>query len=143
MIVASDGFVERVLTLNATPAQFDKTFGINARGVYFIVRKALPLMRNGGVIIFVSSLHLKALPEHATYAAAKAAIRSFVRTWAMELKDRGIRVNTLSLRAVDTPIIDGRGRRRQGILLRDSAPRSYWPARRDGVGNSVPRFGRE
>jgi NAD(P)-dependent dehydrogenase (short-subunit alcohol dehydrogenase family) len=42
--------VERVLTLNATPAHFDKTFGINARGAYFTVRKALPLMRNGGAI---------------------------------------------------------------------------------------------
>jgi NAD(P)-dependent dehydrogenase (short-subunit alcohol dehydrogenase family) len=122
--VASAGFVERVLTLNATPAQFDKTFGIYAREVCFPVRKALPLMRNGGAIILVPSLHLKALQEHATYAATKAAIRSFVRTWAMELKDRGIRVNTLLPRAVDTPIIGGRGRRRQGILLWDNAPRS-------------------
>jgi NAD(P)-dependent dehydrogenase (short-subunit alcohol dehydrogenase family) len=47
---------------------------------------------------------LKGLQEHATYAATKAAIRSFARTLAMELKDRGIRVNTLSPGTVDTPI---------------------------------------
>ena len=108
IVVASAGFVERVLTQEATPAHFDKTFGINARGVYFTVQKALPLMRKGGSIVLVSSgLHLKGLPEHGTYAATKAAVRSFARTWAMELKDRGIRVNTLSPGAVDTPIIDG------------------------------------
>jgi NAD(P)-dependent dehydrogenase (short-subunit alcohol dehydrogenase family) len=72
------------------------------------VQKALPLMRRGGSIVLVSSsLHLKGLPSHGTYSATKAALRSFARTWAMELKDRGIRVNTLSPGAVDTPIIDG------------------------------------
>jgi NAD(P)-dependent dehydrogenase (short-subunit alcohol dehydrogenase family) len=108
IIVASAGFVERILTQDATPAHFDKTFGINARGVYFTVQKALPMMREGGSIVLVSSaLHLKGLPEHGTYAATKAAVRSFARTWAMELKDRGIRVNTLSPGAIDTPIING------------------------------------
>jgi NAD(P)-dependent dehydrogenase (short-subunit alcohol dehydrogenase family) len=108
IVVASAGFVERVLTRDVTPEHFDKTFAINARGVYFTVQKALPLMRNGGSIVLVSSgLHLKGLPEHGTYAATKAAMRSFARTWAMELKDRGIRVNTLSPGAIDTPIIDG------------------------------------
>ena len=72
------------------------------------VQKALPLMRKGGSVVLVSSgLHLKGLPEHGTYAATKAAMRSFARTWAMELKDRDIRVNTLSPGAIDTPIIDG------------------------------------
>ena len=108
IVVASAGFVERALTKDATPAHFDKTFGINARGVYFTVQKALPLIRKGGSVVLVSSgLHLKGLPEHGTYAATKAAVRSFARTWAMEWKDRGIRVNTLSPGPIDTPIIDG------------------------------------
>jgi len=108
IVVASAGVVERVLTQDATPEHFDRTFGINARGVYFTVQKALPLLRKGGSVVLVSSgLHLKGLPEHGTYAATKAAVRSFARTWAMELKDRGIRVNTLSPGPVETPIIDG------------------------------------
>jgi NAD(P)-dependent dehydrogenase (short-subunit alcohol dehydrogenase family) len=108
IVVASAGVVERVLTEDATPEHFDKTFGVNARGVYFTVQKALPLLRKGGSVVLVSSgLHLKGFPEHGTYAATKAAVRSFARTWAMELKDRGIRVNTLSPGAIDTPIIDG------------------------------------
>lgn len=107
VVVASAGFVERVPTEAATPEHFDKTFGINARGVFFTVQKALPLMIRGGSIVLVSSgLHLKGLPAHATYSATKAALRSFARTWAMEFKDRGIRVNTLSPGAIDTPIID-------------------------------------
>jgi len=114
IVVASAGFVERVLTQDATPAHFDKTFGINARGLYFTVQKAIPLLRKGGSVVLVSStLHLKGFPEHGTYAATKAAVRSFARTWAMELKDRGIRVNTLSPGAIDTPIIDGQFRTKE------------------------------
>ena len=95
IIVASAAIVERVLTQDATAAHFDKTFGINARGVDFIVQKALPLMRKGGSIVLISSgLHLKGMAEYGTYSATKAAIRSLARTWAAELKDRGIRVNT-------------------------------------------------
>ena len=91
-----------------TPEHFDKTFNINTRGAFFTVQKALPLMNDGSSIVLVSSLlHLKGLPEHGTYSATKAALRSFARTMAFELKDRGIRVNTLSPGAIDTPIIDG------------------------------------
>jgi NAD(P)-dependent dehydrogenase (short-subunit alcohol dehydrogenase family) len=107
-IVASAGFVERVITRDAARAHFDKTSGINARGVYFTVQKALPLLRDGeAVVLASSSLRLKGLPEHAAYAATKAVVRSFTRTWAMEVKDRGIRVNTLLPGAIDTPILNG------------------------------------
>jgi NAD(P)-dependent dehydrogenase (short-subunit alcohol dehydrogenase family) len=108
IVVTSAGFVEHAPIDAATPEHFDKTFGINARGVFFTVQKALPLMTRGGSIVMVSSgMHLKGFPAHTTYSATKAAVRSFARTWAMELKDRGIRVNTLSPGAIDTPIIDG------------------------------------
>lgn len=108
IIVASAGFVERVSLTDSTPEHFDRTFNVNARGAWFTVQKALPLLRSGGSIVLVSSaLHLKGLPEHGAYSATKAALRSFARTWAMELKGRGIRVNTLSPGAIDTPIIDG------------------------------------
>jgi NAD(P)-dependent dehydrogenase (short-subunit alcohol dehydrogenase family) len=107
IVVASAGFVEHATIETATPEHFDKTFDINARGVFFAVQKALPLMRRGGSIVLVSSgLHLKGFPAHGVYSATKAALRSFARTWAAELKDRAIRVNTLSPGAIDTPIID-------------------------------------
>ena len=114
ILVASAGFVERRLTALATPEHFDKTFNVNARGTYFSVQKALPLLRPGGAIVLVSSyLNLKGLPEHSTYSATKAAIRSFAHTWAAEFKERGIRVNTLSPGAIDTPIIDSQFKTRE------------------------------
>jgi NAD(P)-dependent dehydrogenase (short-subunit alcohol dehydrogenase family) len=107
IVVASAGFVEPTTMAAVTPEHFDKTFDINARGVFFTVQKAVPLLRDGGSVVLVSSgVHLKGIPMYVTYAATKAALRSFARSMAAELKDRRIRVNTLSPGAIDTPIID-------------------------------------
>ncbi|WP_244831659.1 SDR family NAD(P)-dependent oxidoreductase [Caballeronia sp. TF1N1] len=108
IVVASAGFVEVLPTESVTPEHFDKTFGINARGTFFTVQKALPLLRDNGSIVIVSSgMHIKGFPDFGVYAATKAAIRSFTRTWASEFKGRGIRVNTLSPGMIETPIVDG------------------------------------
>jgi NAD(P)-dependent dehydrogenase (short-subunit alcohol dehydrogenase family) len=108
IVVASAGYVEVVPTESVTTEHFDKTFDINARGTFFTVQKALPLLRDGGAIVLVSSgMHVKGFPSYGVYAATKAAIRSFTRTWAAEFKSRGIRVNTLSPGLIETPIIDG------------------------------------
>jgi NAD(P)-dependent dehydrogenase (short-subunit alcohol dehydrogenase family) len=108
VVVANAGFVEMVPTAAATPEHFDKTFNTNARGAYFTVQKALPIMNDGGSVILIGSgVWLKGYPAYGTYAATKAALRSFVRTWTTELKDRKIRANVISPGAVETPIIDG------------------------------------
>jgi NAD(P)-dependent dehydrogenase (short-subunit alcohol dehydrogenase family) len=71
------------------------------------VQKLLPLMSRGGSIsLFSSAMHVMDIPGHTTYAATKAALRSYARTWAAEFKDRGFRVNTLSPGLTDTPILD-------------------------------------
>ncbi len=115
IVMANSGFVEHQTIETATPEHFDKTFDINARGVFFTVQKALPLMGNGGSIILVSSiLWMKAAPAHGTYSATKAAVRSLARTWMLELKDRGIRVNNLSPGPIDTPIIDSQADTKEG-----------------------------
>lgn len=114
IIVTSGAFVENATLEAATPEHFDKTFNINARGVFFAVQKALPLLRKGGSIVLISSgLHLKGFPAHGTYSATKAALRSFARTWAVELKGRGIRVNTLSPGAIDTPMLGSQFKTKQ------------------------------
>jgi NAD(P)-dependent dehydrogenase (short-subunit alcohol dehydrogenase family) len=108
IVFANAGFVEHRRVDQITPEHYDKTFNINVRGVIFTVQKALPLMRNGGSIILNASIAAdKGLPAHGTYSATKAAVRSLAKTWTVELKDRSIRVNTLSPGATDTPIIDG------------------------------------
>jgi NAD(P)-dependent dehydrogenase (short-subunit alcohol dehydrogenase family) len=86
--------------------EFDIQFATNTRGVFFGVQKALPLIRDGGSIILTSSIaSRKVLPGHAVYAGTKAAIEAFARSWALELKERRIRVNVLSPGPVDTPIL--------------------------------------
>jgi NAD(P)-dependent dehydrogenase (short-subunit alcohol dehydrogenase family) len=108
IVFANAGFVEHSTVDQITPEHYEKTFNINVRGVIFTVQKALPLMKTGGSIILNASIVAdKGLPGHGTYGATKAALRSLAKTWTMELKDRGIRINTLSPGATDTPIIDG------------------------------------
>jgi NAD(P)-dependent dehydrogenase (short-subunit alcohol dehydrogenase family) len=107
IVVSNAALVEQAPIDTLTPEHFDKTFNLNARGPVFLVQKLLPLMSRGGSIILVSSaMHLMGIPGHTAYAATKAALRSYARTWAAEFKDRGIRVNTLSPGVTDTPMLD-------------------------------------
>ena len=90
-----------------TEEHFDATFNTNVRGTLFTVQKALPLFNDGGSIIMNGSIaSIKGFPRFGVYSASKAAVRSFARTWLVELKDRGIRVNVLSPGTIDTPILD-------------------------------------
>ncbi len=87
-----------------TEEHFDKYFGINVKGTLFTVQKALPLMTAGGSIVINGSMvTIKGLPGFSIYAATKAALRSFARTWAVDLKGRNIRVNVVSPGTVITP----------------------------------------
>lgn len=116
VLVASAGMVERVLLQDATPEHFEKTFAVNVKGPYFTVQKALPLFKDDGSIVLVGSVaHAIGVPQHSTYSASKAALRSLSRTFAAELKDRGIRVNTLSPGPIDTPIFDGQGETKEDV----------------------------
>ena len=108
VLFANAGIVEPTPTAAVTPEHYDKTFDINARGVFFAVQKALPLMRDGGSIILTGSgVWQKGIPIYSTYGATKAALRSFVRTWTAELASKGIRANVISPGPVETPILEG------------------------------------
>ena len=86
---------------------FDEIFDLNVRGTLFTVQKALPLFNDGGAIILNGSIAaVKGFPAFGVYNASKAAVRSFARTWTMDLKSRNIRVNVLSPGTIDTPILD-------------------------------------
>ncbi len=97
ILFASAGDSEFATIGNVTEEGFDKTFNLNVRGTLFTVQKALPLFNEGGAIIMNGSIAgSKGIPGFSSYSASKAAIRSFARTWVVELKDRNIRVNVLS-----------------------------------------------
>jgi NAD(P)-dependent dehydrogenase (short-subunit alcohol dehydrogenase family) len=107
VLVANAGILENQKLGDVTADSFDKSFGINARGTLFTVQKALPLMNNRGSVVLIGSIASSmGFPAHGAYSATKAAIRSYARTWTAELRDRGIRVNTLSPGPIETPIID-------------------------------------
>jgi NAD(P)-dependent dehydrogenase (short-subunit alcohol dehydrogenase family) len=91
-----------------TEAHFDKTFSVNVKGLVFTVQKALSLMPDGGSIILNASIaSLKGMPAFSVYSATKAAVRSFARSWTVDLKDRKIRVNALSPGPIETPAMNG------------------------------------
>jgi len=87
-----------------TEDHFDKQFGLNVRGLLFTVQKALPLLRDGSSIVLNASIvATKGNPNFSVYSATKAAVRSFARTWSVDLRARGIRVNAISPGVVPTP----------------------------------------
>ena len=84
---------------------FDKIFRINVKGLLFTVQKALPILEDGGSIILNASIgSSKGVGGSSVYSATKAAVRSFARTWTVDLRDRKIRVNAISPGPIDTPI---------------------------------------
>jgi NAD(P)-dependent dehydrogenase (short-subunit alcohol dehydrogenase family) len=94
----------------ATEAHFDQTFDVNVKGLFFTVQKALPLFKDGGSIILNSSVsNVLGVPAFTAYAASKAAVRSFARGWTMDLKDRKIRVNSMSPGPIETPALENAG----------------------------------
>ncbi|HWV09588.1 MAG TPA: SDR family oxidoreductase [Pseudomonas sp.] len=110
ILVASAGIILPAPSEAVDEQQFDSQFAINAKGTFYTVQKALPLLSDGGSVVLVSSIaHRMALDDHIVYAATKAAVRSFARSWAAELKQRRIRVNCLSPGPVNTPIIEKLG----------------------------------
>ena len=87
-----------------TEEHFDKTFNTNVRGLLFTVQKALPLMPPGSSIILNASIaSIKGTPALSVYSATKAAVRSFARSWTLDLKESKIRVNAVSPGTVPTP----------------------------------------
>ena len=106
---------------SVTEAHFDDTFDRNVKGVLFTVQKALSLLsNNSSVILTSSSTGNRGTANFSVYAASKAAIRSFARNWILDLKGRGIRVNTISPGPTMTPgLVDlaGPGAAAQRVLL--------------------------
>jgi NAD(P)-dependent dehydrogenase (short-subunit alcohol dehydrogenase family) len=107
ILFANAGLGEFAPLGSITEAHYDKTFGVNVKGVLFTVQKALPLLVDGAsVILNASIVSMKGIPAFSVYSATKAALRSFARTWTVDLKDRKIRVNVVSPGPIETPAID-------------------------------------
>ena len=107
VVFANAAILEAARIGEITDEQLDYQLGVDFKGVVFTVQKALPLLNDGGsVILNASTVAARGSDALGVYAAIKAGIRSFARTWASELRDRRIRVNSVSPGATDTPGID-------------------------------------
>lgn len=108
VLVANAGGGTFAALADLDPDAFDHTFGINVRGTVFTVQKALPLLNSGASIVVTgSSSAARATASFGVYSASKAAIRQFSRVWAVELAERGIRVNTVTPGPTETPGLAG------------------------------------
>src|ERR1700682_1890347 len=107
VVFANAGVAEFAPLGKITEEHFDKLFDTNVKGTLFTVQKALAIMNDGGSIILNGSVaSVKGTPGFWVYGATKAALRSFVRTWTSDLKDRHIRSNVLSPGPIKTPQTD-------------------------------------
>jgi NAD(P)-dependent dehydrogenase (short-subunit alcohol dehydrogenase family) len=105
VVVANAGIAEFLPFDKVTEEHFDNLFNVNVKGTVFTVQKALPFLVDGGSVILIGSVaSVKGTSSFGVYAATKAALRSFARTWTNDLKDRHIRSNVLSPGPIKTPL---------------------------------------
>lgn len=104
-VLVANAAVGAFVTLEQTTEEhFDQTFDVNVRGTLFTVQKALPVLNDGASVVLIgSTAGDRGVEAFGAYAASKAAVRSFARTWSTELKGRGIRVNAVSPAWIETP----------------------------------------
>ncbi|OQR61648.1 short-chain dehydrogenase [Streptomyces maremycinicus] len=122
VLFANAGGGEFATLEQVTEEHFDATFDTNVKGVLFTVQKALPLLNDGGSVLLTGSTAGGVGNEaFGVYGASKAAIRSFARTWANELRTRNVRVNAIAPGPITTPGLNGlTPDEEQAAQLRDS-----------------------
>jgi NAD(P)-dependent dehydrogenase (short-subunit alcohol dehydrogenase family) len=107
ILFANAGIIEFAPLGKISEKHFDKIFDIDVKGLLFTVQKALPIFQGGGSIILMASVgSSKGSAELSVYHAAKAAVRSFARSWSLNLNQRNIRVNAISPGPIDTPFVN-------------------------------------
>lgn len=127
-----------------TEEHFDKTFNTNVRGLLFAVQKALPLLTKGSSVILTGSMaSIKGYPSLSVYNASKAAVRSFARTWIVDLKGRDIRINVLSPGTTATPGLSHFMTEEEKASAIATVPLGRIGTPNDLEGGGVPRFRRQ
>ena len=126
---------------HTSEAAFDEQMGVNLKGVFFTIQKALPLFGQGGgsIIVTTSITNRLGAPNFSVYGAAKAGLRSLVRSLGLELVGRGIRVNAISPGLIATPIFDRMGLPPGLATANKQAIAAKSPSRRFGTADEVAR----
>ena len=140
VLFANAGIAQFRPTSDVDEAHFDTQFDTNVRGLYFTVQKAIPLLRGGSsVILNASVVQLKGIPGASVYAATKAAVRSFARTWTAEIPADVARFNVLSPGPIETPIYGkmGLSAEQKDAFAADTV--SKLPAKRFGTADEMAK----
>jgi NAD(P)-dependent dehydrogenase (short-subunit alcohol dehydrogenase family) len=123
-----------------TEEHYDSIFNINVKGVLFTVQKALPLVPDGASIILNASIvATKGFENFSVYSATKAAVRSFARTWTVDLKARKIRVNALSPGPIATPAIEALTGGSEGVRQWEASMSAGVPLGRVGEADEIAK----
>ncbi|MGM1057993.1 SDR family oxidoreductase [Saccharothrix sp. Mg75] len=110
VLVANAGISRSALLGEVTPEAFDEEVAVNFRGTFFTVQRLAPLLADGASVVLVGScLDQRGALGQSVYAATKAAVGSLARSFAAELRDRGIRVNSVAPGPTSTPMFDKYG----------------------------------
>ncbi|MFD0265739.1 SDR family NAD(P)-dependent oxidoreductase [Streptomyces sp. NPDC127106] len=134
-VVANAGIGAHAPLGAITEEQFDRTFGVNAKGVLFTVQPALPLMSAGSTVVIIGSTASIEPPRGmGLYGGSKAAVRAFIRSWIQDVKGSGIRMNVLSPGAVDTESL------RRALGMAQGADEVEAAVERMGEGNPTGRI---
>ena len=140
VLFANAGVAKFAPVSDATEAHFDENMDINFKGVFFTVQKALPLLQDGGAVIFNTSVvDQKGWPGTSVYSASKAALRSLTRTLAAELVGRKIRVNAVAPGPISTPIYGRMGMPADALEQFAGNVMSQVPMKRFGESDEVAK----
>lgn len=126
---------------HTSEAAYDEQMGVNLKGAFFTIQKALPLFgpAGGSIVVTTSISNRLGAPNFSVYAAAKAGLRSLVQSLALELVGRGIRVNAISPGPIATPIFDRLGLAPETVGARKQAIAQKSPSRRFGAAEEVAK----
>jgi NAD(P)-dependent dehydrogenase (short-subunit alcohol dehydrogenase family) len=109
VLYASAGYAEATPFGQVTEETFDKHFNLNAKGTFFTVQKALPLLVDHASVIMTGTIAArKGMPNRSVYGASKAGLLVYAKVWTNELKSRGIRVNVISPGPIETAAFEGK-----------------------------------
>jgi NAD(P)-dependent dehydrogenase (short-subunit alcohol dehydrogenase family) len=140
VVFANAGVAKAARFATITEEFYESIFNVNVKGLLFTVQKALPLLPDGASIILNASISTsKGLPTNSVYAATKAAVRSFARTWTTDLKERRIRVNAVSPGPIDTPGLNNLLASSEAGLQRRNMIPSTVPLGRMGTPDEIAR----
>ena len=140
-VLFANAGVAKLAPLASTSEQlFDEILDTNFRGAYFTVQKALPLLSDGGAIIFTTSYFDQVgIAGTSAVSASKAALRSLTRTLATELLPRKIRVNSVSPGVIATPLFDKLGLPPETVEEMGKALREKIPVKRFGSPEEIAK----